>query len=216
MVILHGILILEYIPPVSTLPAIGNLLEDVCRYVCWPVELSTRGVEVELVKDGHVLLSIEKLRTLVGVRPTYSTIIGDFNFTSLTLSGCNEDHTVCSTGTIDGGRCSILQHVDALDISGVNVIKATTCDTVDYIKRCRVTDGTDTTDVNLVTLTRLCRTLGDLYTRSAWLHSFECVGGVQLGDVLTLYLNRSTGHEFLFHRTITDNNHVVQRCVVFF
>ena len=156
MVRLQGVLVLESLPPVSTFPTVLNLIEDVSGHITCPIHLHTRSVEGILINDGHVLLSIEELRTLVGVRPTESAVVAELNLTSLTLLGSHQDHTVSSTGTVDGSRSSVLQNIDSLDISGVDVIKASTCYTVDYVKRCRVTGSTDTTDVNLVTLTRLC------------------------------------------------------------
>ena len=67
MVLLYGILVLECTPPVSTFPAIIYLGEDVSRCIASPIHLLTRSIEGVLVNNCHVLLSIEKLRTLVSV-----------------------------------------------------------------------------------------------------------------------------------------------------
>ena len=155
MILLNGILILECTPPVCTCPTAVNFGKNVLRNIACPIQLLTRSVESVLINDGHVLRCIQQLRTLVGVRPTNSTIVRKLNLTSLTLFCGYQDNTVSSTGTINSSRSSILQHVDGLDISRVNVVKASTCYTVNHIKRCRVTSGTNTTDVNLVTLTWL-------------------------------------------------------------
>ena len=155
MVMLDGILVGEYIPPVSAFPTVGHLGKNVSRNISRPIQRSTIRVVVILVKDGHVLLGIEQLRTLVNVRPADSTIVTEFNLTSLTLLGGHEDHTVSSTCTVDGSRSSILQHVDALDIVRVDAVKATTCHTVNHIERSVVTDGALTTDVHIVSFTRL-------------------------------------------------------------
>ena len=42
-----------------------------------------------------------------------------------TLLGGDDDHTVRSTGTVDGGGGSILQHVDGLDVGGVDRVDRT-------------------------------------------------------------------------------------------
>ena len=155
MVVLDGILVCEHIPPVGAFPTVSNFVENVLRHITRPVQPLTRDVEVVFVKNGHVLLGIEQLWTLVNVRPTYSTIVAELYLTGLTLLGSNENHTVSSTCTIDGSGCSIFQHVDALDIVRVDTIKVATSYTVNNIKRCIVADGALTTDVNIVTLTRL-------------------------------------------------------------
>ena len=210
MVLLYGILVLEYTPPVGAFPAAVDLGQDVLWYIVGPIDLGTRCVEVVLVKDGHVLLCIEKLWTLVGVRPSHGTIVAELDLAGLALLGGHQDHTVGSTGTVDGCRCSILQDIDALDVVGVDAVKVATCYTVDDVKRSSVTGGADTTDVDLVALTRLRGRLGNLYTRGLALHSFECVGSVQLGDVITLYLNGGTGQQLFLHGTVTDDDHVFE------
>ena len=67
MVVLYGILILECAPPVSAFPAISHLVQDVLGNEGWPIQLSTCGIKGVLIDDVHILLSIEQLRTLVGI-----------------------------------------------------------------------------------------------------------------------------------------------------
>ena len=51
-----------------------------------------------------------------------------------TLGG-DEDYTVGTTGTIDGGRSRILQDVDALDVVGRNIVNRRNLYTIDDEKR---------------------------------------------------------------------------------
>ena len=78
--------------------------------------------------------------------PALGEIVADSHLTHLTLLGGHEDHTIGSTGSVDGTRGSILQHLDTLDVAGVDVVK-TTLDrhTVDDIQRVAVVDRADTT-----------------------------------------------------------------------
>ena len=135
MVLLYGILIGESIPPVSAFPAAANTVKNVLRNESRPIQLGTSRIKRVLINNIHVLLSIEQLWALVDVRPTHSTVVAELNLTGLTLLGGHEDHTVGSTGTVNGCRSSILQHVDALDIVRVDTVEVTTCYTIDYIKR---------------------------------------------------------------------------------
>ena len=140
------------------------------------------------------------------------------NLTSLTLLGGHQDHTVSSTGAIDGCRSSILQHVDALDVARIQTIQtiicSTTGDSVNHEQWGTGTHGTHTTDVHLKALSRLSRCLCNVHTRSAGLHSAQSIGGVQLGDIITLHLNGSTGHQFLLLGTVTYDNHFLQDGIV--
>ena len=53
------------------------------------------------------------------------------------LTGSNEDDTVCTSGTIDRRRRSILKHGDGLDVLRADVIKVGNCvnHTIYYDKR---------------------------------------------------------------------------------
>ena len=67
VILLNSILILECAPPVGTCPTFGYLVENVLRNISREITLLTRGVEAILVHDCHILLGIQKLRTLVGI-----------------------------------------------------------------------------------------------------------------------------------------------------
>ena len=135
MVLLDGILIDESIPPVSTFPTVSNLGKDILWNISGEVSHGARSIPVILIHNSHELLGIEHLRTLSNVRPTDSTVIGEFDLTFSTLLSGHQDHTVSSTRTVDGCRGSILQHVDALDIVRVNTIEVTAGHAVDHIER---------------------------------------------------------------------------------
>ena len=215
---LQGVLVFILLEPVGTFPTLIYLVENLLRNKAAPVGSGSVSIEVGLIDNLHVLLSINSTRHLVGVRPTYETIILYLNLTGLTLLGGYQNHTIGSTGTIDGSRGGILQYIDALDIIRIQtvqtVISCTSIDTVDNQQRRTFTDGTDTTDIYLKALTRLRRCLGDVHTRRRSLHGSQCVGGVQLGDVLTLHLNGSTGNQLFLLDTVTYNHHFLEHGVV--
>ena len=66
-----------------------------------------------------------------------------------TLRG-NQDNTVSTAGTVDGCRSSILQHVNALNVVGRNIVDVAYLHTIHDIQRVvRLGDRTTTTDTNL-------------------------------------------------------------------
>ena len=67
-----------------------------------------------------------------------------------TALGCNDDNTIGTTGTIDGCRGSILQHVDALDFARSDVADRAYRETVNDVEwRVVLRKGTATTHANL-------------------------------------------------------------------
>ena len=67
MILLNSILVLECTPPVSAFPATVNSAKNVRGNETCPIQLRTRSIKGVLVDDSHILLSIEQLRTLIGI-----------------------------------------------------------------------------------------------------------------------------------------------------
>ena len=67
VVLLSCVLIVEYIPPVSTFPTVSNAVEDVLWNIVSEVKRLTACVDGVLVHDSHVLLSVEELWALVNI-----------------------------------------------------------------------------------------------------------------------------------------------------
>ena len=160
MVELHGVLHAIDLKPVGAFPSCIHLIDDALRNNTFPVQRISRCIKVQLVHNLHVLLGIQRGRTLGGVAPSDISVVRSLNLTNLSLLGGHQNHTVGSTGTIDGSRGGVLQHVDALDVSGVQTVQTVvgcSCrDTVDDQQWRRSTHGTHTTNVHLEALTRLC------------------------------------------------------------
>ena len=67
VVLLYSILILECTPPVSASPTAVYLSNNVLWNETSPIQLLTRSIESVLINNGHKLLSIKQLWTLVCV-----------------------------------------------------------------------------------------------------------------------------------------------------
>ena len=74
------------------------------------------------IVESAVVISAQHLGTSDLVCNTNRTAIADAGCSLLTFLGSNEDNTVSGTGTIDCCR-SILQHRDALDFRGVEIVE---------------------------------------------------------------------------------------------
>ena len=91
--------------------------------------------------------SIEHLRDLGRAGEGSTEINREAGLSFLSLLCGDEDDTVCSTGSVDSGRC-VLQDGDALDIIRVQTGHAVTLDTVDDVERGRGTESTETADMD--------------------------------------------------------------------
>ena len=70
----------------------------------------------------------------------------DRDLAGLALLGGDDDDAVRGTRTVDGGRRSILQHLDGLDVIHVESDVVGGRDSVDHIQRRVVREGAGTTD----------------------------------------------------------------------
>ena len=147
-----------------------------------------------------------------------------------TLLGGDDDHTVCSTGTVDGGGGSILQHVNGLDVGGVDRVDRTVGQhTIDNEQRlvhalCAGAHATTGRDSVLTTdrhrsgvVTGRSRSRSVIQTGHLAGQGGEGVRVRQrshVGVVAIVYAGDGTGNVALAGGTITNDNYVVKEQVV--
>ena len=180
-----------------------------------PVDGIPSHVEVHLVLDVHVLLGVQELGHLLHVLDAVETVVCDGVLAGLALLGGHEDNTVCTTGTVDGAGCSVLEDVDALDVGGVQRIDVTSGNAVDDVQRSIGTGGTHTADVHVVAGTRLAVRAHDAHTGGGGLHGAERAGGVELCEFFTLHLDGGAGHQLFLLGTVTNHHKFFQGFGVF-
>ena len=203
----HGTLVIGFFHPVGALPGAAlDLLVQVGRQDARPVGQGDTFVLVHQVEGLHILLRVAEVRHLGDELPAVVAVVGHHGAAFLTLLGGHEHDAVRSTGTVDGGRCSILEHVDGLDVSGVEGAEATACHTVDDVERVGIADSTHTADVDLVAFARLAGGLSDGNARALALESAQDGGCAEFRQVTTLHLYGGTGDEFLLLHTVTDDD----------
>ena len=161
----------------------------------------------------HILLGSQHLWQTIDILPTDVAVVGNLNPALLALFGSDKHYAIGSSGTVDGARSCILQHVNAIDVGRVEIVDVTS-HAVYNIKRCRAAVGTGTTDGDLKAVARLTGVGLDVHTRSFALQSAEHLRGVHLFDIVALDLYSGTGDEFLLLYTITDNDHILKGLVI--
>ena len=72
-----------------------------------------------LVHYGHILLRVQHLCLAGHVLPSVVSVEAHLSLAGTSVLGRHQYHTVGSLCTIDSSRCSILQHVDTLDVGRV-------------------------------------------------------------------------------------------------
>ena len=121
------------------------------------------------------LLCIKSLHSVVVERGSDAGIEVNLDFSFLTFLCSDDDDTVSSAATIDRSRCSVLQHLNRLDIVTVKVVQTCLCrHTIDDVERVVVVQRSDTTDTNS-SLTRKITFICDVHTRNTSLEGFHRV-----------------------------------------
>ena len=177
-----------------------------------PVEVP--GVEAKYDKDGN-------FQTYKG---HYN--IGDLRFLSrAALLGCDDNHTVRCTRTVDGGSRSILQHGEALDIVRVNhrqrvgkslhtiVVHSQTVNNDQRVIGC--VKRRTTTDTNLCATTRSTVVRDNANTGYLTADHVLSVGLQTVVHVVGLDSRDRTGEVVLFCTAITDYDNVGEHFRIF-
>ena len=131
--------------------------------------------------------------------------------------GGDQDDTIGTTGTIDGGRGSILQYIDALDVVGRDVVNTRHLYAIHHIQRLiALGDGSASTDTDGHGGTGTTVLRDDIHTGQLSLQGFCDVADGIGSEFVTGDGSHSTCQVLTLHRTITDHHHVFQRGVVLF
>ena len=130
-------------------------------------------------------------------------IVTDQKTASLCLLRCNDNHTIGTLRTIDGSRRGILQHVDTLNVVGVDIAQRTTLHTIDDDQRLvATTDGTVTTNTHFIAT--------HVQTRDTALQSSCHIARRGLQNSFALNLCYGTRQVALLHGTETDDHDLVE------
>ena len=211
-----GIVIEEQVLPVGAeahdLVAIG-----IDNVVGVHVERSHAVLHLALVLQDGIVGGTGDVALLPGRLPARGEVVVDLGLAYLTLLRGDQNNAIGSAGTVDGTRCSVLQHFDALDVLGVDALHTVLVGghAVYNIKRFGVVDGADTADADERLRAGLARGRGHLYASG---HTLQGILGTQARlafQVVGRDLgNRGRDDALLLH-AVADDDHVGQRLLVF-
>ena len=151
-----------------------------------------------LVVRHHILVGIKHIHALRHGLGLQIAIVAHHGLATFGILGGDEDYTIGTLRTVDGGRGSVFQHGDVLDVVRGKVAERTALETVDNDERGVVTsDGATTTHAD--EHFGVGRTVGGghLHTRELTSECFRDVGGRNGGQFVTTHGGYRTGKVFL-------------------
>ena len=156
--------------------------------------------ESKLILPCSIVSCTEHILLLGNLFPAIISIVAHLCLAFLTALGSHQDNTVSTTATIDGGRRSVLQHGDVLNVIGRNVTDTLNGETIDNVQRLvRLGDRTTATHTNLNFSIRRTFSCCNLHTNHLTRQGLRSVGnryclqgiatyrGHRTGEVLPLY-----------------------------
>ena len=160
---------------------------------------------------GSIVLGRENVNLLGNLFPAVVSIVAHLGLTFLTALGGNEDYTIGTAATVDGGRRGVFQDGDVLDVVRWNIADALYGETVNDVKRVvRLGDRTTTTDADLHLCIRRTFSCGDLHTWHLTSQGLRGISNRYGLQCLTVHCGYRTCQVLLLHRTVTDDDDVVQ------
>ena len=186
------------------------------------VPLARRAIG--LAAHVHVVLAHQHVGILRPSVDAHITVVGQTRLSGLTFLGGDDDYAVGTLRTVDGGRGSVLQDFDALDVRRCDVGEVGALHAVDDEERLvgnvvgelilHVGERTLTTDVDGHARSGTTGVTGDVQARNLTLQGFHGVGCRRAHDVVGLDRGDGAGQVALLHRAVTDDDHFVEQLVV--
>ena len=206
------------LPVVSTIQEAGEHVETVTGALVYVVHIRLAGVTIHIGVVVLVLISLDtgQIRDLGSHTESDRSVVRYTESTFLhiaTVFGLDQDHTVGSLRTVDGGRRCILQHGDRFYVIGVEQRQGRDGHVVHQDQRVGTTvdGGVRTTDTEGRGSPPLTVGHADRKSRS---RTLQCTSQVRYRTAVHcfLYVHRChRGRDTLFRLyTVTYDNHVVK------
>ena len=143
------IVVKQQLLPVGS-KALNGIAVGIGKVVRIGIQWSLSAVNVFLVLQNSIISSTCNVALLPCALPSIAEVVVNLGLTHLTLLCGNQDNSVSSAGSVDGTRSSILQHLDTLDIVGVNTLQTVLIcwHTVDDVQRIGIINSTCTAHAN--------------------------------------------------------------------
>ena len=175
------------------------------------------GTRVDFVNHLGILGSVRHLRDTGSLRETGAGVEGYGRLTFLTTFCRNQDNTVGSTRTVDGGG-SVLQHRHRFDFIRIQTVHTTITvgHTIDYNQRVLTTERVGTTDTDCRTATtRFVRRLETDDTRHTADHGVRQVRRRRSLQLFTGDAGHGAGNGNFLLRTVTNDHDFIQTFGIF-
>ena len=180
------------------------------------VKGSHAAVQPALVDHDGILGGVEHVALTPGALPAATVVVVDLRVALAAALGGDEHDAVSSTRTVHGTRGSILQHLDALYVIGVQVVQAALDGhAIDDVERVAVVDGTDAADADARGIARLARVGGDGDTRCEALQRVIHTHGGHHTQVARVHLRDGCRDHTLLLHAVADDHHILQRLGIF-
>ena len=211
-----GIVVEQQVLPVGA-EATDGVAVGIDQIVGVGVKGSHAVLYATLVLQNGVVGGTGDVAMLPRALPAVREVVVDGSLAQLTLLGGHENDAIGSTGTVDGSRGSVLQHLDALDVGGIYALHAVLVGrhAVDDIQGFGTVDGSDTADADHRFGTRLTRGRRHLHTGG---HALQGVLGAQTRltvQVVGTHLGDGGRHDALLLDAVADDDDVVQHLSIF-
>ena len=208
---LHGDVVVldEGIVEEDVLPVIVLLFGEVLSHVLGRKAVGCAGFRGNLgplggVEHGEFLGRVRDTEVERGVDLGHAVGVG-------AALGGDDHHTVGGAGTINGGRGGIFQHVNALDIVGVDIVQRAHVHAVHDVERLRIVEGADTADHDAGAGAGGATVGNDVNAGDLALEGLAD-GGVARGvELVRGDIGHSAGQVGLALNTVADNDHFVEQ-----
>ena len=206
----HLLHIIHIVPAVRTGPHGSNVLLGEIRHI-----LLCRGdfPVGKLVHHLRYIIIIRKLGAVhelreVGIHAgTHGTVVGDTGVALVAFLGSDDNHAAGGLEAIDGGRSTVLQYGDALDIGRVNVVDIVHRETVHHVGHA-VNGATDAQ--GCLVQARFTGFLHGGDTGELTGQHLRNVGGRSLQEFIALDGAHGGRQGFLLGRTVTYHHYIFQ------
>ena len=163
-----------------------------------------------LVVEACPLAGVHQIQLLDLLLETVLEVVRHVRLAGLALLRGDQHHAVRATRAVDGGGGSVFQDFHGLDVVGVDRRRAGR-DAVDDVKRVVIPlDGVHAADAYRVIARRVARVLREDNARHAALQRLDGVGYGEGRDLVRLDGRHGAGQVFLLHRSVADDDHLVQ------
>ena len=165
---------------------------------------------------GSVLARAHAVHQSRGIGETIIAVVRNTGLSVLTTLRSDEDHTVGSLRTVDGGRCGVLQYGDTLNILRVERVDIAGLHTIHEDIGAGVVERTHTTHADATAVhtgSTGCSRHGDTGHEALQTGGYVVDGSVV--ERLAVDLGHRSGKVGFLLCTVTDDHHFVERLLVF-